>query len=107
MKLLLDENLPHDLRHFMAGHECFTVAFMGWRGVENGHLLAKAAENGFDVVLTKDTGVAYQQNIKDLPVALLIIKAKSNALDDIRPLVPAILDALASLSPNTLTTVGT
>jgi len=43
MKFLLDENLPHDLRHFIPGHEVFTVAFMGWAGVKNGDLLQLAA----------------------------------------------------------------
>jgi len=57
MKVLLDENLPHDLRHFLPGHEVFTVAFLGWAGVENGALLAKAAGEGFGVVVTKDAGI--------------------------------------------------
>jgi hypothetical protein len=53
MKLLLDENLPHQLRHEILGHDCSTVAFMGWRGVENGELLRPALAAGFDGVLTK------------------------------------------------------
>jgi hypothetical protein len=46
VKILLDENLPHQLRHELPGHECFTVAFMGWAGLENGALLARAANAG-------------------------------------------------------------
>jgi hypothetical protein len=52
MKLILDENLPHQLRHELPGHDCYTVAFMGWGGVENGELLSRAASAGFDAVLT-------------------------------------------------------
>jgi len=55
MKVLLDENLPHPLRHELPGHECFTVAYMGWGGIENGELLALAAALGFDALLTKDS----------------------------------------------------
>ena len=57
MKILLDENLPHDLRHFLPAHEVFTVAYMGWPGIENGELLERAGDSGFDVMLTKDSGV--------------------------------------------------
>lgn len=53
MKLLLGENLPHQLRLELPGHDCFTVAFMGWRGVENGELLRRAASDGFEAFLTK------------------------------------------------------
>lgn len=106
MKLLLDENLPHDLRHYLPGHEVFTVAYMGWHGIENGALLAKAAGGGFDAVITKDAGIEYEQGLKNLPVAVVILKAKSNAMDDIRPLVPALLNVLAAVEPKTLVRVG-
>ncbi len=62
MKLLLDENLPHRLRRLLIGHDVFTVAFMKWSGVENGERLALAAAAGFDAVITKDTGMPYEQN---------------------------------------------
>jgi len=48
MKVLLDENLPHDFRHFLPGHEVFTAAYQGWTGLRNGELLARAAAEGFD-----------------------------------------------------------
>jgi predicted nuclease of predicted toxin-antitoxin system len=59
MKILLDENVPHRLRHFLPGHDVFTVTFMGWESYANGSLLRMAGENGFDVLLTKDTGVPF------------------------------------------------
>ena len=52
MKLLLDENLPHRLRPLLLGHEVFTVAYMNWKGIENGSLLALAASNGFYALVT-------------------------------------------------------
>ena len=57
MKLLLDENLPQQLRLELPRHECHTVTFMGWSGVENGKLLALAASAGFEAFLTKDANL--------------------------------------------------
>lgn len=106
MKVLLDENLPHDLRHLLGGHDVFTVAFMGWKSVENGDLLLAAGDAGFDVMLTLDSGVAYEQHLAALPVAVLIVKCKSSKMEDLRPLVPEVLSALSRLRPKTLARVG-
>src|SRR5450631_2106362 len=103
MKLLLDENLPHQLRNELSGHECFTVAFMGWAGVENGALLALAKSSGFDALLTKDANVAYEQNLINLPIAVVILSAASNDIDDIRPLLPLLSEELANLPPSQIT----
>ena len=105
MKILLDENLPHRLRPLLIGHEVFTVAFMKWNGVENGKLLTLAAADGFDAVLTKDTGMPYEQNAQELPCSIVVLEAPTNELDDIRPLVPAILERLRTLSPRTFARV--
>jgi hypothetical protein len=78
MKLLLDENLPHQLRHELPGHGCSTVAYMGWAGVENGDLLTRAAQAGFDALLTMDAGIPYEQNLVNLPLAVVAIRAASN-----------------------------
>ena len=59
MKVLLDENLPHRLRLFLPGHDVFTVDYLRWKGIQNGRLLALAAANGFDAMLTMDDGIAY------------------------------------------------
>jgi predicted nuclease of predicted toxin-antitoxin system len=102
MKLLLDENLPHRLRPLLADHEVYTVPFMGWRGLGNGRLLSRAGENAFDVLLSMDAGLEHQQDLARLPCALLLIRAPSNSLADLRPLVPAILKALEGMRPKTL-----
>jgi predicted nuclease of predicted toxin-antitoxin system len=106
MKVLLDENLPHDLRHLLSGHDVYTVAYKGWSGLENGALLKAAAGDQFDVMLTKDSGVEFQQHLPDLPLAIIVIKAPTNKIDDIRPLLPKILAALASLQARSLVRVG-
>lgn len=104
--MLLDENLPHDLRHFLPKHEVFTVAYMGWRGVENGALLAKSAADGFDVVVTMDTGTEFEGGARGLPLAVVLLRAVNNKLETLRPLVPDLLNALGNLRPGTLVIVG-
>jgi hypothetical protein len=78
---------------------------MKWNGVENGQLLALAAADGSDAVLTKDTGMPYEQNTQALPCSIVVLEAPTNELDDIRPLVPAILERLKTLSPRTFARV--
>ena len=72
---------------------------MGWSAVENGELLRRAAAEGFDALLTKDANVQYEQNLVNLPVAAIVLHAPSNDIDDIRPLMPALLDTLKNLPP--------
>lgn len=106
MKLLLDENLPHELRLLLIPmHEVFTVSFLGWSALENGDLLSEAAANGFDALITKDQGIEHEQNLAALPLSVVVLRAKTNKIDDIRPLVPDLLSALASLKPRSLAKV--
>ena len=73
MRLLLDENLPHQMRLELPGHDVFTAAYMGWAGVENGELLRLAAADGFDALVTNDRGLEYQQNLDELPLAVVVV----------------------------------
>jgi hypothetical protein len=67
---------------------------MDWTTIKNGELLTLAA-NEFDVFLTVDQNLAFQQNIATLPIPIVVLRAKSNRLGDLRPLVPRLLSALA------------
>ena len=93
MKVLLDENLPHRLRHRLGSHEAFTVSYMGWAGLKNGELLKAAEEAGFEVFFTGDQTLAYEQNLTKRCIAILVLSTidrdilKSNA-----PLIAAALD---------------
>jgi predicted nuclease of predicted toxin-antitoxin system len=102
MKLLLDENLPHELRHELPGHDAYTVHYMGWKGLSNGVLLAQAAGAGFEALITLDSGVQYQQNVATLPISVFLLSAPSNDIDDIRPLIPKLLIALNHLQSKTI-----
>ena len=99
MKLLLDEHLPHQLRQEIGGHDVYTVAYMGWAGVENGELLLRAQSGAFDAIITNDSGVEHEQNLAGLPVAVVFLDAAANTLEALRPLVPELLRVLATLQP--------
>lgn len=106
MKVLLDENMPHDLRPLLQGHDVFTVAYMGWSGVSNGRLLATAADAGFDVILTGDSGMTYEQNRNSLPLSVLVVRGKRMKLDALKPRVPEILRALSTIQPKSVLILG-
>jgi predicted nuclease of predicted toxin-antitoxin system len=97
LKILLDENLPHQLRHELPGHEVFTVAYMNWAGLENGKLLQKAASEGFGVVITNDRGLEYEQNLTTLPVSVITLIAPSNTIETIRTGIAQILELLNNI----------
>jgi hypothetical protein len=98
MRLLLDECMPRPLKRELAGHHVKTVQEMGWPGTRNGALL-RLATTRFDALLTVDQGVEYQQDRSGLLIAVVILVAASNDVDDLRPLVPATLEGLAAIQP--------
>ena len=67
---------------------------MGWAGSTNGDLLRLAAANGFDALITVDRGFEHQQNVSQLPLPVVIVIAARNRMEDLQPLVPAIVAAL-------------
>ena len=74
---------------------------MGWSALKNGELLRRAVDE-FDVFLTADQNLQYQQNIKTLPIAVAVLVARSNRIQSLKPLVPSLLSALDSIKPRTL-----
>jgi len=105
MKLLLDENLPHELRRLLAPHDVYTIGYMKWAGISNGKLLAKAAEQGFYAVITLDSGIEFQQNLSSIPCSVVILEALSNRMRHLRPLIPSLLAELKTLAPKTVVRV--
>ena len=101
MHILLDESVPSSLGSQLTGHSAVTVQRRGWASIKNGKLLALAAGE-FDVLLTADKGMEYQQNLATLPVSILIVLARSNRIEDLAAAVPKILVPLAEQPPRTL-----
>lgn len=92
MRVLLDECTPRKLRQDLPEHEVRTVGEMGWRGTRNGALLLQAASE-FDVLLTVDSNMEFQQNLALLPLAVIVLVAFKNDIELLRPLMPQV-DAL-------------
>lgn len=106
MKLLLDENLPHQLRNELIGHDVYTVAFMQWSGIQNGKLLRLAADNGFDALVTNDRGLEYQQNLNQLPLTVVVLLGEQNTIEAVRLLIPDLLITLSSIAPCTFSKIA-
>ena len=87
------------------GHEVRTVTQLRRTGIKNGELLSRAAES-FDVVVTADQNIEVQQNLAKLPVAVVVLIAKTNRIESLEPLVPEVLAVLETLQPRTLCRVG-
>ena len=101
MRILLDESVPSSLGSQLTGDSAVTVQRRGWASIKNGKLLALAAGE-FDVLLTADKGMEYQQNLATLPVSILIVLARSNRIEDLAAAVPKIPSALVEQPPRTL-----
>ncbi len=100
MRILLDECLPKDLAKRLVGHEVKTVPQAGWGSISNGELLRLIAISGsFDVFITMDKNLPHQNRLLDLPFAIVVLRAKSNRLEDVFPFVPEILRGLAGFEP--------
>ena len=105
MRLLLDECVPKRLKRELPGHEVRTVQEAGWAGVKNGALL-RAADGLFDVLLTVDQGVQYQQNLAGLRISVVVMVAPSNDIDDLRPLLPLVVATVVQIQPGQVIRVG-
>jgi hypothetical protein len=99
MRILLDECVDQRVRLLIAGHECQTAGYANLAGLKNGALLEAAEAAGFDVVITTDQGIPHQQNLSIRHISIVVLKARTNRLADLTPLVPAVLEALAKILP--------
>jgi predicted nuclease of predicted toxin-antitoxin system len=105
MKVLLDECVPRKLRRELPEHEVFTVTERGWSGIKNGKLLA-LAEAEFDVFLTVDQNLKYQQNLKAFNIMVVLLVARNNRLKTLLPLMPEAKEVLENIKAGALIHVG-
>jgi len=89
MRLLLDECIARKLKWDLVGHEVFTVVEAGYGGLKNGALLSAAAVS-FDVLITVDRNLSFQQNLGSLQIAVLVLMSLGITYPDLKPLVPAV-----------------
>lgn len=105
MRILFDENFPADFAKQFSGHEIHTVHSLGWAGIKNGELLRRAYAV-CDVFVTLDRNLEFQQNIKVLPFGIVVVRAVSNRMAHLVPLVAGIVAATAKVSAGKIERVG-
>ena len=91
--------MPRKFRRALLAHTVRTIREMGWAGKKNGDLLALMAGQGFEVLLTVDQNLRYQQNVPASGVAVVVLVSRTNRTGDLLPLVPDLELALASVRP--------
>ena len=96
MRILIDECLPKKLKLELPDHYVHTVPEAGWAGKQNGELL-RLAEKDFDVLLTNDQNMEHQQHLKQFDLAFIVLVAATNDVDDLRPLMITVNDALSKV----------
>ena len=102
MRLLLDECIPRKFKNALLGHQCETVPEVGLAGKKNGELLSLAELAGFEVFITLDKGIEYQQNLKSRSLRIILVRVQSSRLEHLLPCAPEILRLLSSLRAGTV-----
>jgi predicted nuclease of predicted toxin-antitoxin system len=101
VRVLLDANLPRALVRRLSGHEAESIHARGWSDLDDRALLDACARH-FDALVTLDQSLRFQQNLRGRAVAVVLLRARSNRIQDLEPLVPALLAALAASPPRRL-----
>jgi len=99
MRILIDECIDERFRNSFSNHDCQTARYAGLAGLQNGELLTAAQTAKFDVFLTVDQGIEYQQNLAGRSIAIIIFRTKSNRLKDLLPHVSVCLAHIQSVQP--------
>ena len=99
MRILIDECIDERFRNSLPGHHCQTARYAGFAGLKNGDLVAAAETSNFNVFLTVDQGIEYQQNLSGRKIAIIILRARSTRLKDLLSLAPACLARIESIQP--------
>jgi predicted nuclease of predicted toxin-antitoxin system len=105
VRILLDEQLPRQLARELTGHLVRTVQQEGWNGLGNGALLLRARAT-YEAFLTADQNMQFQQNLTGSQLRIVVLAAPSTALEDLQPLIPTILDTVASMQPGEVRVVA-
>jgi hypothetical protein len=106
MRILLDECVPRRIKRELPGHVVLTVPEVGWASIKNGALL-RLAESSFDVFVTVDRGMRYQQDLSMFNIAVIVLVVRKNKFEAIQPLLIALVQELEGVQAGTVTYIGT
>jgi Domain of unknown function (DUF5615) len=104
VKVFVDECVDWRLSREIVGHDVRTARQMGWSTIRNGELLTLAAKE-FEVFVTVDRNLSFQQNLPAFAIAVIVLRAKSNRLSELQPLVPDLLASIPTAKPGAVTYV--
>jgi predicted nuclease of predicted toxin-antitoxin system len=104
VKILLDECVDQRLAREITGHEVVTVPAAGWASAKNGELLALAQKH-FDAFVTVDRNIAFQQRLLQFSIAVVVLRARTNRLSDLRSLIPKLVEVLPTAKQGQITWV--
>jgi len=102
VRILLDHCVPKPFKKELPEHEVSTAREMGWEALKNGELINQAQANGFDIIITVDQNVRFQQNLGGRKIAVCLLIARGITTDKSRSLVPAIAELLTAIKPGKL-----
>lgn len=105
MRILLDECVPRRLVSALSGYDIHTVADKGWTGKKNGELLKLMAAEQFDILMTIDQNLQYQQNLSQFSISVIVLSAGRNRVVDLMPLIPQVKVAIAAIHPGEIVVV--
>jgi predicted nuclease of predicted toxin-antitoxin system len=105
VRVLLDANLPRGLARLLTGHEVHSVHQRRWSALDDGALL-DACTGEYSAFVTMDQSLHFQQNLRGRSVAVIVLRARGNRMQDLEPLVPALLAALPGARQGEVTHVG-
>ncbi len=103
--MLLDECVTRYLKRDLTGHEVFTVEEARLKGLKNGRLL-QAMSGHFDVLVTVDQNLQYQQNLSAYTLAIVVLKARRSTYPMLKPLIPELLEHLGTMNPGEVIVVS-
>jgi predicted nuclease of predicted toxin-antitoxin system len=106
VRILLDEQLPRRLARGLAGHDVRSVQQQGWAGIGNGELLRRAVADGFEIFVTADRNIEFQQNLRQSGLCVVIITTSSIELKVLLPIVPALRNAVLNPQPGEVRRIG-
>jgi hypothetical protein len=96
MKVLLDECITKKLKLQLADFDVYTVSELGWSGVKNGHLMSLCVDNHFDILLTIDKNMIYQQNLDKYPVAIVVLNSRTSKFEELIQFIPSFTSQISS-----------
>jgi predicted nuclease of predicted toxin-antitoxin system len=105
MKILLDECLPLDFRRSFPRHDAHTAQWAGLKSKKNGELLRAAEGAGYDVLLTVDQGIPSQLHSASRRLSIIVVRSRTNQIEDLLPFVDAILNALTTITPGQIVSI--